>query len=103
MLYPPPRSMEQFHVDSYGDYFFFPSRITPIKRQELVIEALVHVPEPVKVVFAGEADSPLPRPAEAARGRLGVAARIEWRGRISEEEKFSLYAKCTHGCFHPGR
>ena len=102
VLYPPPRSMEQFRVDSYGDYFFFPSRITPIKRQELVIEALVHVPEPVKVVFAGEADSPhyldqLKRRAAA----LGVAARIEWRGRISEEEKFSLYANALMVIFTP--
>ena len=32
VLYPPPRAMEQFRLEGYGDYFFFPSRITPIKR-----------------------------------------------------------------------
>ena len=102
VLYPPPRSMERFRVDSYGDYFFFPSRITPIKRQELVVEALVHVPEPVKVVFAGEADSPhyLEKLQKRAR-ELGVSDKIEWRGRISEEDKFDLYANALMVIFTP--
>jgi glycosyltransferase involved in cell wall biosynthesis len=102
VLYPPPRSMESFRVDSYGDFFFFPSRITPIKRQELVIEALVHVPEPVKVVFAGEADSPhyLEKLKKRA-DELGVSAKVEWRGRISEQEKFDLYASALMVIFTP--
>jgi glycosyltransferase involved in cell wall biosynthesis len=102
VLYPPPRSLERFRVDSYGDYFFFPSRITPIKRQELVIEALVHVPEPVKVVFAGEADSPLYLEKLKKRTQeLGVSNKVEWRGRISEEEKFDLYAHALMVIFTP--
>lgn len=102
VLYPPPRSMERFRVDSFGDYFFFPSRITPIKRQELVIEALVYVPEPVKVVFAGEADSPdyLQKLKKHAQ-ELGVSGKIEWRGRISEEDKFDLYANALMVIFTP--
>jgi len=102
VLYPPPRSMEKFRVDSYGDYFFFPSRITPIKRQELVVEALVHVSEPVKVIFAGEADSPLYLEKLKKRAEeLGVADRIEWRGRVSEQEKFDLYANALMVIFTP--
>jgi glycosyltransferase involved in cell wall biosynthesis len=102
VLYPPPRSLEQFRVESYGDYFFFPSRITPIKRQELVIEALAHVPEPVKVVFAGEADSPVYLEKLKKRANeLGVNAKVEWRGRISEEEKFKLYANALMVIFTP--
>ena len=102
VLYPPPRSMERFRCDSYGDYFFFPSRITPIKRQELVIEALVHVPEPIKVVFAGEADSPYYLDALKNRAQeLGVSDKIEWRGRVSEEEKFDLYANALMVIFTP--
>ena len=102
VLYPPPRSLARYRVDSYGDYFFFPSRITPIKRQELVIEALVHVPEPVKVVFAGEADSPIYLQKLKKRAdELGVSAKVEWRGRISEEEKFELYANALMVIFTP--
>jgi len=102
VLYPPPRAMERFRLDAYGDYFFFPSRITPIKRQELVIEALAHVPEPVKVVFAGEPDSP--QYFEKLRRRvaeLGVGDKVEWRGRIPEEDKFTLYANALMVIFPP--
>ena len=102
VLYPPPRAMERFRVDGYGDYFFFPSRITPIKRQELVVEALAHVPEPVKVVFAGEPDSPQYLDKLKSRVReLGVEAKVEWRGRIPEEEKFDLYARALMVIFTP--
>lgn len=102
VLYPPPRSMDRFRVDSYGDYFFFPSRITPLKRQELVVEALVHVPETVKVVFAGEADSP--QYLEKLKKRadeLGVSGKVEWRGHISEQDKFDLYANALMVIFTP--
>ena len=102
VLYPPPRSMERFRAEGYGDYFFFPSRITPIKRQELVVEALAYVPEPVKVVFAGEADSPRYMEQLQRRvGELGVRDKIEWRGRVSEEEKFDLYARALMVIFPP--
>ncbi len=102
VLYPPPRAMDRFRVDSYGDYFFFPSRITPIKRQELVVEALAHVPEPVKVVFAGEPDSPQYMERLGRRVKeLGVQDKVEWRGRISEEEKFDLYANALMVIFPP--
>lgn len=102
VLYPPPRSMERFRVDHYGDYFFFPSRITPIKRQELVVEALAHVPEPVKVIFAGEADSPrYMQQLQKRVAELGVQSKVEWRGRVSEEEKFDLYAGALMVIFPP--
>tara|TARA_R110002110_G_scaffold415765_2_gene655183 strand:- start:32985 stop:34028 length:1044 start_codon:yes stop_codon:yes gene_type:complete len=102
VLYPPPRAMDSFHVESYGDYFFFPSRITQIKRQALVVEALAQVPEPVKVVFAGTADSPHYLDVLRSRAKeLGVENKIEWRGRISEEEKFTLYANARAVIFPP--
>jgi glycosyltransferase involved in cell wall biosynthesis len=102
VIYPPPRAMDRFRLDSYGDYFFCPSRITPIKRQELIIEALAHVPEPVKMIFAGEPDSPqyLDKLRQRVR-ELGLEDKIEWRGRVSEEEKFELYANALMVIFPP--
>jgi glycosyltransferase involved in cell wall biosynthesis len=102
VLYPPPRSMEAFYCEGYGDYFFFPSRITSIKRQELIIEALALVPEPVKVVFAGEPDSPqYLEKIQRRAARLKVENQIEWLGRISEKEKFDLYARALMVVFTP--
>lgn len=95
VLYPPPRSMEVFRCDSYGDYFFYPSRITPLKRQALVIEALAHGSRDVRVVFAGQADDDVYLNSLKARAdELGVAGQITWLGHISEEEKFHHYANC---------
>ncbi len=95
VLYPPPRAMAKFYCEDYGNYFFFPSRVTPLKRQELVIEALAFTSPDVRVVFAGNADSNdyLSRLKQRAE-ELNVAAKITWLGHISEEEKFDLYARC---------
>lgn len=102
VLYPPPRCMEQFHVESYGDYLFFPSRISPIKRQEMVIEALAHTEEPIRVVFAGEADSPqyLQR-LQKRVSELGLESRVQWSGYISDQAKLDLYANALAVIFTP--
>ncbi|MDG2048075.1 MAG: glycosyltransferase family 4 protein [Halioglobus sp.] len=95
VLYPPPRSMEKFYHEEYGDYFFFPSRITPMKRQELVIEALAYCSPGVRVVFAGEADDG--NYLEGLKRRaaeLEVTEKIMWLGHITDEDKLDYYARC---------
>ena len=73
-----------------------------MKRQELIIEALVNVEEPVRVLFAGEADSPqYLQKLKHRAAELGVEDKIQWLGRISEEEKFELYAKSLMIVFPP--
>lgn len=95
VLYPPPRSMEKFYFEKYGDFFFFPSRITPLKRQALVIEALAFASADIKVVFAGKADDDNYFESLKARAdELGVADQITWLGHIKEELKRELYAQC---------
>ena len=95
VLYPPPRSMENFYHEEYGDYFFFPSRITPMKRQELVIEALAYCSPSVRVVFAGAADDDnyLEQLKQRA-AELKVTENITWLGHITDEEKLEYYARC---------
>ena len=101
-LYPPPRGLSHFRCEEYKDYFYFPSRINPLKRQELVIDALVHTKEPVKVVFSGNADDDnyLKRIKKKASS-LGVDDKITWLGHISEQEKYDLYANALMVIFTP--
>jgi glycosyltransferase involved in cell wall biosynthesis len=101
-LYSPPADASLFHSGSSGDYFFFPSRVTGVKRQLLVIEALARCQERTMVRFAGEADSPreLAACVEAIR-QLKVEDRVEWLGWISEEQKRELYANCLGVVFPP--
>jgi glycosyltransferase involved in cell wall biosynthesis len=101
-LYHPPAGAERFFTGDAGDYVFFPSRITPIKRQSLVIEALARTKHPVRIRFAGKPDtSAYGAELEAQALRLGVAERVEWLGLVSEERKRELYAHCLGVVFAP--
>lgn len=101
-LYHPPSQAERFFNRSPQPFLFFPSRINRLKRQSLVIEALAHCRQPVKVVFAGTAESPeLMSELEVSANKLDVANRIEWRGFISDETKLELYADCLGVVYPP--
>ncbi len=102
-LYHPPPLAESFYTaETTGDYFFFPSRLSAAKRQELVLRALALTRAPVRVKFSGNADSPPygKRLREQARA-LGVEQRVEWLGFISEEQKREAYAHARAVIFPP--
>src|SRR6267142_6987897 len=52
-LYHLPPLADQLRTGEQGDYVFYPSRLEPQKRQELLIEAAQYLRSPVKVVLAG--------------------------------------------------
>lgn len=101
-LYHPPPKHECFYSGAIGDYLLYPSRLTPIKRQALVLEALAQTVNPVVVHFAGRADMPdyLEQLREQAR-KLGVDKRVRWLGGISDDEKFRAFAKCLAVIYPP--
>jgi glycosyltransferase involved in cell wall biosynthesis len=101
-LYSPPAHAELFHSGPADGYFFFPSRVTGIKRQLLVIEAMAKCREKTIVRFAGPADNPVEQTActEAIR-HLKLENRVEWLGWISEEQKRDLYAHSLGVIFPP--
>jgi glycosyltransferase involved in cell wall biosynthesis len=102
VLYPPPRHMSSLQHRSYGDYFYFPSRITPVKRQELIIEAMAYVTEPVRVVFAGDADNPeYLQGLKKRAAEVDTVGSIDWLGRVDDAEHLSLYADALMVIFTP--
>lgn len=101
-LYHPPPCAELFFCAPAEEYFFFPSRISPPKRQGLVLEALGLTRHPVRVMFAGEAETASYGEALRLKAKeLNVENRAVWLGRISQEEKLGLYAKCKAVVFPP--
>jgi glycosyltransferase involved in cell wall biosynthesis len=94
VLYPPFDEADQYRCDNYGDYVFFPSRIAPLKRQALALEAMAHVQSDVRLVIAGQPD--LPDHLEPLReliDRHHLDDRVELLGEwIDEERKRQLYA-----------
>lgn len=101
LYHPPPNAEEFYCAETAGDYLFFPSRLCLPKRQSLVLEALAHTRQPVRVRFAGTPDYPayIDELKRLAR-KLKVQERAEWLGQVSEQEKRRLYSE-ARGVIYP--
>jgi glycosyltransferase involved in cell wall biosynthesis len=101
-LYHPPPNMDKFYTREAEDFLFFPSRLCLPKRQSLVLEALAHTHNPVIVSFAGTADEgTYQNQLYSLARKLGVEKRVRWLGRISDDEKIDLYARCLAVLYPP--
>ena len=89
-LYHPPPRAERLRTGAQGDYVFYPSRLEPQKRQELLIEALKYTRAPLRAVFAGGSRDAA-HYEQLARAH-GVSERVSFRGFVTEEEMIDLYA-----------
>jgi glycosyltransferase involved in cell wall biosynthesis len=99
VLYP-PAPQRPYRCDGYGDFVFLVSRLTRLKRVDLLVEALAQPGvTTVQAVIAGEGEE---RDAleQLARTR-GVAARVTFVGRITDDELVDYLARCRAVCFPP--
>jgi glycosyltransferase involved in cell wall biosynthesis len=99
VLYPPP-PQRPYRFEGWGDYVFMVSRLTPLKRADLFLDALAQ-PEAagIRAVVAGEG-SERERLA-ASIERLGLADRVTLSGRLSDEQLLDHLARCRAVCFPP--
>ncbi|MDP6581941.1 MAG: glycosyltransferase family 4 protein [Vicinamibacterales bacterium] len=99
VLYPPPPP-RPYRCDEYGDYLFVASRLSPLKRVGLVLEALAHpVADGIQCVIAGDGEE-----REALRSRiddLGLGDRVRLAGSIDETELVEHLACCRAVCYVP--
>ena len=101
-LYHPPPLAGQLRGGPYGSYFYYPSRLSPSKRQDFVLRALALAGRDIRVVFSGAADTPdYERALRQLAHELGVEDRVEWRGFVSEAEMLDLYAGARAVLFTP--
>lgn len=98
-LYHPPPRAGQLRVGDQDDYIFYPSRLEPQKRQELLIEAAQHLRTSLKIVFAGGSGNA--HHYEELIKKLGVGDRVTLRGFVSESEIIELYANALGVCYLP--
>ena len=89
-LYHPPHQAEQFTCSDDWGYVFYPSRLEPLKRQSLLIEAMALTRTPVTLLLTG--DGSQRRQLQAQIERLELGKRVRLLGHISEQEKHTLYA-----------
>jgi FkbM family methyltransferase len=86
VLHPPP-ALRGFREPQTGEYVFVPGRLHRWKRVDLVIKAFQHVKKdiPLKIVGTGEDEPSIRRLAAGDR-------RIEFLGRVTDEQLLDLYA-----------
>lgn len=93
-LYSPPENYDKLYCGDFSDYVFYPSRINPIKRQILVVEALKYTKTPVKVVLAGSSEQGELEKIKKIIFENNLEDRVNLAGFISEKEKQDFYANC---------
>lgn len=102
VLHPPLPDADGYWSAEPEPYLFVPSRITRMKRQHLLVDALARTRSGVRLVLGGVPDSEEERQVlEAAIDRHDLHDRVELTGRLSEEDKRSLYARCAAVPFIP--
>jgi glycosyltransferase involved in cell wall biosynthesis len=101
-LYPPLDDSDKFYCKEYGEYMFYPSRINSAKRQGLAIESFKYVKSNVKLVIAGIADDTgYMNYLNSIIMKNHLQDKIKLLGRISQEEKFELFANSLGSLFIP--
>jgi glycosyltransferase involved in cell wall biosynthesis len=99
VLYP-PAPHRQYHCDRYGDFVFMVSRLTPLKRADLLIRALATAAgEGIKAVIAGDGEE---RTRLAGLvNELDLGERVQLVGSVSQLELLRYFAHCRAVCFPP--
>ena len=99
VLYPPP-PQRTYRCHGYGDYIFAVSRLAPLKRMALLIEALAR-PEAagIRCVIAGEGEEHAS--LQRAIDLRGLTDRVTLIGRVDDDQLVQHLATCRAVCFPP--
>ncbi len=99
VLYPPP-PQRPYRCDDYGDYIFMVSRLTALKRADLLVRAMAtDEARGLRAVIAGDGEDRASL-VQLARD-LGVADRVTFTGVLTDAELVEHLARCRAVCFPP--
>ncbi|MBQ0134762.1 MAG: glycosyltransferase family 4 protein [Clostridiales bacterium] len=94
----PGMTDEGFYTAQAGDYIYLPGRLHRWKRVDLCIEAMGYVKTPVRLKIAGSGEQ-----EQELRALSANLPRVEFLGRVSDEEMKCLYANALAVAFTPLR
>jgi len=92
----PALLFDDFKTSDPGNYLFIPSRLHRWKRIDLVIKAMEYTKSPVELKIAGKGED-----EDYYRKIAKNNSRIEFLGRVSDEELIDLYAHALAVPFTP--
>jgi len=99
VLHPPPPQRD-YRCDAYGDYLYFYSRLTPLKRGDLFLRALAHPRAAgIKAVVGGDGEDG-PRLQHLAKD-LNLLDRVTFAGQQNESDLLRHLANCRAVVFVP--
>jgi glycosyltransferase involved in cell wall biosynthesis len=98
-LYHPPPLAGRYRCDSYGDYILSVGRLAPLKRIDLLIEAVAKSGKQVHVKVAGRGPD-LIKLQDLAK-KHAVEDRVEFLGFVNDDELLKLYANALAVYFAP--
>lgn len=99
-LLPPLPLGGRYHCQSKGDYILSVGRLCTIKRTELIVKAMPYIPAPARLKIVGVADEP--NYEDYLNNEIkkhNLTSRIEFMGRVSDEELLALFAN-AHSVFY---
>lgn len=96
----PPAPPRAYRCDAYDDYLFVASRLSPLKRVDLILRGLAEpTARHVRCVIAGDGESR--RELEALARALGLGPRVTFAGHVSESDLVDHLARCRGVLFVP--
>lgn len=98
-LYHPPILEGRYESGEYGDYIFTVGRLEGLKRNDLLIKALVYCDKRIKAVIGGR--GPEMDNLKKLAQNLGVANRVEFLGFVEDNDLIKLYANAFAVFFAP--
>jgi glycosyltransferase involved in cell wall biosynthesis len=98
-LYHPPPLADRLHAGRYGTDILVVGRIEAVKRPELAIRAMRHVPPPSRLVIVGEGSHRAT--AERVAAAAGVSDRVLFVGATTGDELVKLYADALAVVYAP--
>lgn len=99
VLHPPP-PQRPYRCEAYGNYVFAVSRLAPLKRLALLIEALGR-PEAAGIYCVIAGDGEERQSLQHAIDTRGLASRVRLIGRIDDHYLLEHLAQCRAVCFPP--
>lgn len=99
VLYP-PAPQRDYRCETYSDYIFMVSRLTPLKRADLLVRALaLPAASGIRAVISGEGEERSSLEQLIAASNLG--GRVTLTGRLTDEEVLTHLSRCRAVCFPP--
>ncbi len=99
VIYPPLNDPELLGATGYGDFIFAGGRMSPSKRQHLLVEAMAQVPPGLRLIVAGPPDTPdYARELEQLVQRLDLQDRVELRFGFRPRSEIAALANEALAC-----